>query len=70
MKRQKQSPRRFEAGTYGGCHTRIREFDEQRSPDPQVVRIAAAGFDEVLAYLHWVDLDSSKSRARRTLDSM
>jgi hypothetical protein len=31
------------------------EFCEQRSPEPQVLRIAAAGFDEVLAYIHWVN---------------
>jgi hypothetical protein len=55
MKRQKQSPSRFEVGTHGGRHARICEFDEQRSPEPQVVRIPATGFDEALAYLQWVN---------------
>jgi hypothetical protein len=33
------------------------EFCEQRSAEPQVARIAAAGFDEARAYLHWLDPD-------------
>jgi hypothetical protein len=49
MKRQIQSQSRFEAGAQGGCEVRLCEFNEQRSPEPQVVRFASAGFDEVLA---------------------
>ena len=57
MKRQIQSQSRFEAGAQGGCEVRLCEFNEQRSPEPQVVRFAAAGFDECWPGRHWLDPD-------------
>jgi len=55
MKRQNQSPSRFEAGTYGRCDAMFFGFHEQRPPEAHVVRIAVTGSDEELAYLPWVD---------------
>lgn len=52
-KNAKQSPKRFEAGTHGGCEASLFEFSEKSASEPHVVRIAALRLDEALAYLRW-----------------
>lgn len=50
-KNPKQSPKRFEAGTHGGCEASLFEFSEKPSSERHVVRIAALKLDEALACL-------------------
>ena len=52
-KRKKQAAARFVVGTHGGCEARLFEFREKHLPEPPVVQIAAASFDEALTYLRW-----------------
>ncbi len=56
MRRDKipgQMAKRFEAGTCGGCEAQLFEFQEQCTPEPRTVRIAAIKLDEALSYLRW-----------------
>jgi hypothetical protein len=52
-KRKKQPANGFAIGTHGGCEARLFEFREKHLPEPNTVQIAAASFDEALAYLRW-----------------
>ncbi len=52
-KKKKQAPARFVVGAHGGCEARLFEFQENHLPEPHIVQIAAASFDEALAYLRW-----------------
>ena len=52
-KRMKEAATRFVVGTHGGCEARLFEFREKHLTEPHVVQIAAASFDEALAYLRW-----------------
>ena len=52
-KEKKQAAARFVVGTHGGCEARLFEFREKHLPEPKVVQIAAASFDEALTYLRW-----------------
>ena len=52
---KKQPANRFAVGTHGGCEALLFEFREKHLPEPNIVQIAAASFDEALAYLRWHD---------------
>jgi len=63
----KQASTRFEIGSQGGCEALLFEFRDrrpverceaaERPPETHIARIAAATFEEALAYLQWDDPD-------------
>ena len=54
-KQKHQALIRFKVGTHGGCEASLFEFRERSLSEPHVVRIAAADFDDALAYLRWYE---------------
>ena len=51
MAKRDQRRRRFRAGRFGGCEAELFEFRDEEKTEPHHLRIAAASFDEAVAYL-------------------
>ena len=64
-KMRKHPANRFVVGSHGGCEARLFEFREKHLSESNIVQIAAASFDEALAYLRWhepeFEIDSAQN---------